>query len=83
MKMAWIKTIDESEAKGIIKQVYDALKEKLGRVSPMVQAMSLKPQAMRAVSQLISAIHFGASSLTRTQENLIAIVVSSINKCRY
>ena len=82
-EMAWIKTIDESEANGIVKQVYSALKQKLGRISPMVQAMSLKPEAMRAVTQLIRAIHFGASNLTHAQENMIAVVVSSINKCLY
>lgn len=81
--MAWIRVVDESEATGIVKQVYDAIKQRLGRISPMVQAMSLKPEAMRAFTQFIGTIHFGASSLSHAQENMIAVVVSSINKCRY
>ena len=81
--MAWIKTVDESEAKGIVKQVYDGIKQKLGRVSPVFQALSLKPDSMRGFALFVGTIHFGASSLTHVHENLIAILVSTINKCGY
>ena len=81
--MAWIKTTDESEAHGMAKEVYEEAKRKRGRVSPMLQAMSLKPEAMQAVAHLGSAVHFGASDLTRAQEEMIAVVVSSLNHCGY
>jgi uncharacterized peroxidase-related enzyme len=81
--MAWIKTVDESEAKGIVKQVYEATKKVMGRISPMLQAMSLRPRAMQAVARLSRAIIFGASGLTRAQEDMIAVVVASANGCRY
>ncbi|MEE8161206.1 MAG: carboxymuconolactone decarboxylase family protein [Acidobacteriota bacterium] len=81
--MTWIETVDESEAKGIVKQVYDATQKAIGRISPMLQAISLKPEAMQAVGRLSQATIFGASGLTRAQEDMIAVVVASANGCHY
>lgn len=81
--MAWIKTVDESDATGLLKQVYEASKKRLGRVSGMLQGLSLNPEAARAVAQLGFTIQFGNSRLTRAQEEMIGVVVSSMNKCSY
>ena len=48
-----------------------------------VRAMSINPTAMQAVNQLGDTVSFGASTLTRVQEEAIATTVSVINKCRY
>ena len=48
-----------------------------------VKAMSINPTAMQAINQLGDAVSFGASTLTRVQEEAIATTVSVINKCRY
>ena len=48
-----------------------------------VRAMSINPTAMQAINQLGDAVSFGASTLTRVQEEAIATTVSVINKCRY
>ena len=48
-----------------------------------VRAMSINPTAMQAIDQLGDALSFGASTLTRVQEEAIATIVSVINKCRY
>ncbi|MFQ5875465.1 MAG: hypothetical protein ACE5JL_16945 [Dehalococcoidia bacterium] len=49
----------------------------------VIRVMSLNPKAMEAVSRQGGAITFGASSLTRVQEEAIATVVSVVNRCRY
>ena len=49
----------------------------------VINAMSINPSAMKAVSNLNGAITFGSSALTRTQEEAIAAVVSVQNECRY
>ena len=45
--------------------------------------MSINPKAMQAVSDFNNAITFGASALTRTQEEAIATAVSVQNECRF
>ncbi|HLF04062.1 MAG TPA: hypothetical protein VI855_02445 [Dehalococcoidia bacterium] len=47
------------------------------------QPMSINPAAMYAAVGLTRAVTFGASALTRTQEEAIAVAVSAANKCRY
>ena len=49
----------------------------------VINVMSINPRAMKAVSYLNSALTFGSSSLSRTQEEAIAAVVSVQNECRY
>ena len=45
--------------------------------------VSTNPDAMNAISILNSNVTFGSSTLTRVQEEAIATVVSTTNKCRY
>ena len=49
----------------------------------VIKSMSINPGAMEAVERFGMAITFGASALTRVQEEAIATAVSVANKCRY
>ncbi len=49
----------------------------------IISVMSINPGIMEAVQRLNQAITFGASALTRVQEEAIATTVSVTNKCRY
>ena len=49
----------------------------------VIKSMSINPKAMEAVQGLNRAITYGASSLTRVQEEAIATTVSVANRCRY
>ena len=49
----------------------------------VIKSMSINPKPMEAVQGLNRAITFGASSLTRIQEEAIATTVSVANRCRY
>ncbi len=49
----------------------------------VINVMSINPSAMKAVNDLNNAITFGASALTRTQEEAIATAVSAQNECRF
>ena len=81
--MAWIQVIRDEEATGDVKQIYEEVKGKIGRISPMLQAMSLRPDVLRRVNELGNAIHFGGSSLGKKLEQMLAVVVSATNGCRY
>ena len=49
----------------------------------VIKIMSINEGAMKAVQAVNQAVTFGASTLTRTQEEAIATTVSVVNKCRY
>ncbi len=49
----------------------------------VIKIMSISEGAMKAVQASNQAITFGASALTRTQEEAIATAVSVVNQCRY
>ena len=49
----------------------------------VINVMSINPAAMKAVNDMNNAITFGASALTRTQEEAIATAVSVQNECRF
>jgi|TARA_B100001245_G_scaffold220235_1_gene190630 alkylhydroperoxidase family enzyme len=50
---------------------------------PVISVMSINDQAMKAVQNLNANITFGASALTRVQEEAISTVVAAANRCRY
>jgi alkylhydroperoxidase family enzyme len=50
---------------------------------PVISVMSIYEQAMKAVQNLNPDITFGASALTRVQEEAISTVVAAANRCRY
>ena len=52
-------------------------------VPPVISCMSINNQAMEAVRNLNAAVTFGASALTRVQEEAIATAVAAVNQCRY
>jgi hypothetical protein len=48
-----------------------------------MQSLSLKPELLAAVARMFTTGTFGASNLSRIQEEMIATVVSSLNRCHY
>ena len=54
-----------------------------GRLGPIMSVMSLNPRALQGVRAMNSSITFGASVLTRVQEEAIATTVAQANSCRY
>ena len=83
--MAWIKTIDEGEATGELKEVYDKLMEQRGmdRVANILKLHSLNPQALSLGADFMWWLMRGESRLTFAQREMIATVTSAANQCRY
>ena len=82
--MAWIRTVDEAEATGIVKEEYDAALARAGQVYNIVKLLSVRPKSMRPFIELYIAIMFDeASPLSRMQREMIATVVSKVNECHY
>ena len=52
----FIQTVDEAEASGILKDIYDADRQAHGYVPNYTQAMSLHPEVIAAWRQLSKAV---------------------------
>lgn len=82
--MAWIQTVDEADATGIVKEEYDAALARAGQLYNIVKLLSVRPKSMRPFIELYIAIMFDEDSpLSRMQREMIATVVSKANECDY
>lgn len=81
--MAWIKTIDEKQAEGVLRRVYDGAMQRAGRVFNILKIQSQNPPVLRSSMALYSDIMKADSPLTRAQREMLAVVVSKANDCYY
>ncbi|MFQ5504265.1 MAG: carboxymuconolactone decarboxylase family protein [Planctomycetota bacterium] len=82
--MAWIRTITEDEAEGPLAILYDkAADSRSGGVDNILKAQSVHIEGLRAHLALYRSVMRGTESLPVADRELIAVVVSAINGCRY
>ena len=82
--MAWIRTVNHSEATGLLKTIYDAAVRRAGKIYNIISLQSLRPRVLRASTQLYTELmHSSQSGLSRAQREMIATTVSRVNGCHY
>lgn len=82
--MAWIKEISAVDATGKLKELYQRINGRTeGEVANILKVHSIHPDVMEAHLNLYENIMFGESGLSRSQREMIAVVVSSTNACEY
>ncbi|MCY3743474.1 MAG: carboxymuconolactone decarboxylase family protein [Candidatus Poribacteria bacterium] len=82
--MAWIQTVDEADATGIVKAEYDAAIARAGELYNIVKLFSARPKSMRAFVELYKVVmHDEDCPLSQMQREMIATVVSKVNECDY
>jgi len=81
--LVWIQTVAEDKATGDLKRAYEAVTRTRGKVSNIMRAQSLNPNAMRAFLELYVTLVFGKSGLTRSEREMIATTISAQNRCDY
>ncbi|MDA0999987.1 MAG: carboxymuconolactone decarboxylase family protein [bacterium] len=82
-EIAWVATVPEEEATGIVKQIYEAGRKTFGSPPNISRAFSLHPAFMRAHRQLYLTLMHGESKLSRAEREFVAIAVSVENNCFY
>jgi len=84
LRRAWIEVIPEQDAAGELKNLYEAEfdSEKQG-TDNILAVHSLNPPTLRAHADLYHTVMHSKSPLSRTEREMVAVVVSSINKCHY
>lgn len=81
--MANITVISYEEATGKLKDIYDDLIAKRGKLAEIHKIQSLHPDSIIAHMELYMTIMFEQSPLSRAQREMVAVVVSSANGCYY
>ena len=82
--MAWIQTVDQGEAEGLLARLYAAAIKRAGKIFNILRIQSLRPKVVRASTQLyLEVMHSAESGLSRAQREMIATVVSRCNRCFY
>jgi alkylhydroperoxidase family enzyme len=81
--MAWIRQIAPEEAEGPLREFYDAAVKRAGRVFNILRVQSLRLPTLKSSVDLYLAAMFGRSPLSRAQREMLAVVVSAVNRCVY
>jgi uncharacterized peroxidase-related enzyme len=81
--MPWIRQVEDHEAEGLCKKLFAEARERAGKVWNIVRLMSLRPKQLQASMALYREVMFGESALSRSERELVAVVVSETNGCFY
>ena len=81
--MAWIEITHPEQATGLLHQIYTAAKSRAGRVWNILRIMSPNPPVLKSSMDFYGATMHGPSPLSRRQREMLAVVVSANNGCRY
>jgi len=66
-----------------IQAVYQKCMEKLGLVPNVLRAYSFHPQKLRNFMTMYNELMLGDSKLSKLEREMVAVVVSSANRCYY
>ena len=90
MRRAWIEIVPESIADGDVRAAYEACGARSVRgelhdcsLANILAVHSQHPQTMIDHLQTYKTIMFGPSGVSRTEREIMAVVVSAINQCHY
>lgn len=81
--MAYIPYIQEDEAIPELREMYDRYRDPAGHVDNILRVHGYNPPSLEAHFQLYRTLMHEHSDLSRTQREMIAVVVSTINDCHY
>src|SRR6056297_3042592 len=81
--MSRIKVIQPEEATDRLKEIYDELVKKRGKLADVHKIQSLRTESIVAHMDLYMEIMFTKSELSRAEREMMAVVVSAANGCEY
>lgn len=81
--MSRIKVIQQEDASGRLKEIYDDLIQKRGQLAEVHKIQSLRPESIVKHMDLYLEIMFSKSELSRAEREMMAVVTSVSNRCFY
>ena len=81
--MPYVRTVPYHESGGELRAMYDQALHTRGRVDNVISVNSLRPHLLKTLSAHSSSVLNSESGLTPAERQMVATVVSGINKCQY
>lgn len=81
--MAYIELVDEKDATGLLKKVYEAGSSRAGSVANIIKVMSRDARSTQASMQFYVSIMKTPNALDAARREMLAAVVSNVNACFY
>lgn len=81
--MAWIRTIDERDAAGELKEIYAAQRKQAGDLANILKIHGLAPNVLKGHMGLYREAMHAPGELSRAHREMIAVAVSAANSCHY
>lgn len=81
--MPFIEVIEYEKSNGPLREIYDHLIETRGKLAEVHKIQSLNPGSIMNHIDLYLTVMFGRSPVKRYQREMMAVVVSVANECRY
>jgi len=83
-RIAWIEAVPEEEATGSLAASFERERNPVTkRVDHILRVHSLHPETLDDHARMYHTLMHGESGLSRAEREMIAVVVSAINDCRY
>ena len=81
--MAWIKVIEKNQAGVMLKEIYSYSEKRRGKVANIMKIQSLDPRSIETHMEFYLSIMFSKIGPSRVEREMIAVVVSRLNRCLY
>jgi len=77
--------VEEAQAAGSVKEIYDEIKDTLGVdfVPNMYKVMAPNPAYLEATWNKLKAVMIESENLDRLTKEIVAVAVSAVNSCDY
>jgi uncharacterized peroxidase-related enzyme len=80
---AWLRVPGEDEAPPGVAKLFDKASERLGFIPNVLRVYALRPRHLELWNAFYDDLMRGESGLTKPQREMIAVVVSTVNRCHY
>jgi uncharacterized peroxidase-related enzyme len=82
-RVAWLRVPGEDEAPPAVAKLFAKASEKLGFIPNVLRVYALRPRHLELWDAFYDDLMRGESGLTKPQREMIAVVVSTVNRCHY
>ena len=80
---SWLRVPLESDAPPGVQELFDKANERLGFVPNVLRVYALRPNHLELWNAFYDDLMRGESALSRVQREMVAVVVSTTNRCHY
>jgi len=80
---SWLRVPGEDEVPPGVAKLFDKASERLGFIPNVLRVYALRPRHLELWDAFYDDLMRGESGLTKPQREMIAVVVSTVNRCHY